>query len=172
MILVDVCVNKYGEVLFLFFNPSEKSWNVKTLGRSYIRREFLKRICNNLPCKVNGDLEKVDPLTEDEVYDLLISYGHEFVAKLRGNYIRLELILIPQIYKIRKDYSFNAYRLYKLLEKEGPCWIRALVCRFYGNLVAGLTFQLIEPFSNIPKDFIRRYEYFPNYDFFKGLFGW
>ena len=54
-------------------------------------------------------------------------YGDEFRAYVKGNYIILKHIYLKKTFAIKADYSYNAFRLYRLLAEGGVAKIKALV---------------------------------------------
>jgi len=158
MILIDIALYK-DRAYFIIFDGEVKRFPVELSERELM--DWVRRT----PCIVERDFttEKVREgisiqygfkfvrkLTDEEVNELLNEYGDDYTAYLKGRYIYLEHPILKRTFRIRWDYSLNAYRLYQILRERKYVKLKALARVVMGEYLSGLIFKVVEAVEVIP----------------------
>ena len=160
MILIDVALYK-DRAYFIIFDGEVKRFPVELSERELM--DWVRRT----PCIVERDFttEKVREgisiqygfkfvrkLTDEEVNELLNEYGDDYTAYLKGRYIYLEHPILKRTFRIKYNYSLNAYRLYQEFQKGIPKYIkiRALGRVVHNEFLSGLIYKVVEAVEVIP----------------------
>lgn len=69
---------------------------------------------------------------------------------MRGKYIYLNHELLRRTFRVKFDYSLNAYRLYKLLKEKKYIKLKALARVVMGEYVSGLIYKVKEVVEVVP----------------------
>jgi len=144
MILIDIALYKGKTYFVVFREGSIWRYRVEVSKEEFV--EWVRRV----PCEVDGELKFVRKLTNEEVEELLDVYGDDYTAYLKGRYIYLQHEVLKRTFRIKWDYSINAYRLYQILRERKYVKLKALARVVMGEYLSGLIFKVVEAVEVIP----------------------